>query len=109
MISIALVEDLTTELDQATQQQDWPQILQMNPLISQLLISLGGASLSAPQLLAIDQLEAAYRRAYQCCGLQKQQFKAEIQNMRNRQPGITAYATMAIAAYEDMAQQEGAR
>ncbi|HEN3250375.1 TPA: hypothetical protein U5D40_002901 [Yersinia enterocolitica] len=109
MIAIALVEGLTTELEQVIQDQNWQQISKMNLHISQLLTSIAGVALSQPQLVAIERLKKAYRRAYECCALQKKQLKAEMQNTRNQQDGITAYAMMAITAYQHMAQHEGTR
>ncbi|CFQ41266.1 hypothetical protein [Yersinia bercovieri] len=109
MFAITLVEKLAIALARATHQQNWQQVQQVNQDIAQLLTSQAGMPLSAPQQEALKQLKLAFQQAYECCGLKKQQLKAELAKMRHQQPAITAYAAMAVSAYQDMAQEEGLR
>lgn len=109
MFSITLVEKLATALDKATDTKDWQQVQQVNQQIAQLLTSWAGISLSPEQHQALGQLKVVFQHAYRCCGLQKQQLKAEVDKMRHKQEGITTYAAMAITAYQNMAKEEERR
>ncbi|CBY25769.1 TPA: hypothetical protein ACY3XX_000853 [Yersinia enterocolitica] len=109
MNDLLLINECIATLDLAIGQQDWEQIEAVDSRIVQWLTARSEHSFSSEQQLAMQQLKEMYQRAYECCGRQKHQLKDEIARMRAAQEGITAYATMAISAYEDMAQHEGTR
>jgi DNA-binding GntR family transcriptional regulator len=109
MISMARVEQLTAALEQATDDKDWQQIANLNPGMTELLLSLAGQTSSAPQHVAMTRLKAAYQRAYQYCRQEQQQLQAEISRLRHAQEGGSAYAAMAITADQAWAQHEEIR
>ncbi|HEN3601149.1 TPA: hypothetical protein U5E31_001794 [Yersinia enterocolitica] len=109
MSDLLFINECIATLDLAIGQQDWEQIEAVDNRVVQWLSQRPDNLFSLEQQSAMQRLKAMYQRAYECCGLQKHQLKDEIARMRAAQEGITAYAAMAISAYEDMAQQEGAR
>lgn len=108
MSHLALIDEWIATLDLAIAQQDWDQIDGINSHVAEFLAGQSENVLSATEQLAMQGLKERYLRAYECCGVQQHQLKDEIARMRAAQDGITAYAMMAITAYQDMAQQEGA-
>ncbi|AIN20393.1 hypothetical protein CH54_3212 [Yersinia rochesterensis] len=109
MNDLLLINECIATLDLAIGQQDWEQIEAVDSRVIQWLAQRSENSFSLEQQSAMQRLKEMYQRAYECCGLQKHQLKDEIARQRAAQVGITAYATMAISAYEDMAQQEETR
>ncbi|MGM7882032.1 hypothetical protein ACX1G9_09390 [Yersinia enterocolitica] len=109
MSHLALIDEWVASLDLAITQQDWEQIEGVNSQVAEFLANLPENALSATERLAMQGLKECYQRAYECCGVQQHQLKDEIARMRAAQDGITAYAMMAITAYQDMAQHEEVR
>lgn len=109
MNDLLLINECIATLDLAIGQQDWEQIEAVDNRVVQWLTERSEHSFSLEQQAALQRLREMYQRAYEYCGRQKHQLKDEIARMRAAQEGITAYAAMAISAYEDMAQQEEAR
>ncbi|WP_145534891.1 hypothetical protein [Yersinia thracica] len=109
MNDLLLINECIATLDLAIGQQDWEQIEAVDSRVVQWLSQRPDNLFSLEQQSAMQRLKAMYQRAYECCGLQKHQLKDEIARMRAAQEGISAYAAMAVTAYQNMAQQEGTR
>ncbi|MDN0122261.1 hypothetical protein QVN60_03400 [Yersinia aleksiciae] len=109
MESIVLINDLSVTLQQAVVQQDLAQIESLDERITQLLASPAGQGNSQTRALAVMRLKEIYQQAYYYCQQESQRLKAEILRLREEQEGVTAYAAMAISAYQNMAQEERAR
>lgn len=109
MSNLPLIDEWVATLDLAIAQQDWDQIDGVNSQVAEFLAGLPENALSVTEQLAMQRLKERYQRAYECCGVQQHQLKDEIARMRAAQDGITAYAMMAIGAYQDMAREEGVR
>ncbi|WP_174635226.1 hypothetical protein [Yersinia thracica] len=109
MNDLLLINECIATLDLAIGQQDWEQIEAVDSRVVQWLSQRPDNLFSLEQQSAMQRLKEMYQRAYECCGRQKHQLKDEIARMRAAQEGISAYAAMAVTAYQNMAQQEGTR
>ncbi|HEG0621075.1 TPA: hypothetical protein SB604_002511 [Yersinia enterocolitica] len=109
MSYLLLIDEWVATLDLAIAQQDWDQIDGVNSQVAEFLAGSPENALSVTEQLAMQGLKERYQLAYECCGVQQHQLKDEIARMRAAQEGITAYAMMAIGAYQDMAREEGVR
>ncbi|KKM57332.1 hypothetical protein [Yersinia pestis] len=106
MTILATAEALSGELESASQSKDWPRLL-LDERVAHLLVSIAKQKLSSDCVQSLKLLQQSHQRAIQRCQAYQQVLKADMEQMRNRQEGISAYAAMAIRAYQDMAQEEG--
>ncbi|AJJ06693.1 putative flagellar protein lafD [Yersinia pseudotuberculosis] len=107
MTILATAEALSGELESASQSKDWPRLLLLDERVAHLLVSIAKQKLSSDCVQSLKLLQQSHQRAIQRCQAYQQVLKADMEQMRNRQEGISAYAAAAIHAYQDMAQEEG--
>ncbi|CND28488.1 putative flagellar protein lafD [Yersinia frederiksenii] len=110
MNGLALIEQLQSELFDVAQQNHWDAMPLINQRIDQLVTFLQQQH-SVPQAIeqAMQQLQSRYQWAYQQSLLYQAHLNSSMAQLRQAQPGITAYAEMAITAYQNMATEEEQR
>lgn len=107
MNGLALIEQLQSELLEVAQQNNWNDMPLINKSIEQLVAFLQQQHF-VPQVVeqAMQQLQSRYQWVYQQSLLYQAHLKSRMAQLRQAQPGITAYAAMAITAYQDTAREE---
>ncbi|OWF81989.1 hypothetical protein B4900_00130 [Yersinia rohdei] len=110
MSGLALIEQLNSDLSDVAEQRNWDRMPMINGHIDKLVAFLR-QQYSVPPAVeqAMQQLQSRYQLVYQEALLHQMQLKESIAQLRQDQPGVAAYAAMAISAYQDMAQEEGRR
>ncbi|CNH44557.1 hypothetical protein [Yersinia pekkanenii] len=109
MTIISVADELAMELDCASQQQNWAHLQQLDDRVAQMLSAIADQEILPAEAQLLRKLKHSHQRALERCQAYQLTLKADMENRRNRQEGITAYAMIAIAAYQEMAREEGAR
>ncbi|CNI12219.1 hypothetical protein [Yersinia vastinensis] len=110
MNGLVLIEQLQSDLLDVVQQDNWDHMPLINKRIDQLVTILRQRDpMSQVVEQAMQQLQSRYQWVYQQSLLYQTHLKSSMAQLRQAQPGITAYAAMAITAYQNMSTEEGLR
>jgi hypothetical protein len=83
---------MTHQLHQAVQAQDWPRLGQLDALIQRWIEAAASTPVSDAEQAAWRQVAQAHAKALQACVVARQAASAQLQSLQNSQEAQKAYA-----------------
>ncbi|MGL5700703.1 MAG: hypothetical protein ACRCYL_15985 [Kluyvera sp.] len=92
MSTLHAIQTLTQALRQATEDHNWPAVVNVDAKIAELLTALQGKSLEASEQQALDALKETHRQAREYCQGQSDMLAAKMSLAARNREGASAYA-----------------
>mgnify|MGYP005982549939 FL=1 len=86
------IQTLTQALRQATEDHNWPSVVNVDAKIAELLAAIQGKNLDAAERQALDALKKVHQQARDYCQGQSDMLAAKMNLATRNREGATAYA-----------------
>lgn len=86
------IQTLTQSLRQATEDHNWPSVVNVDAKIAELLTAIQGKNLSVAERQAMDNLKKVHQQARDYCQGQSDMLAAKMNLATRNREGATAYA-----------------
>lgn len=86
------IQTLTQALRQATEDHNWPSVVNVDAKIAELLAAIQGKNLDAAERQALDALKKVHQQARDYCQGQSDMLAAKMSLVSRNREGATAYA-----------------
>lgn len=86
------IQTLTQALRQATEDHNWPSVVNVDAKIAELLTAIQGKNLSVAERQAMDNLKKVHQQARDYCQGQSDMLAAKMNLATRNREGATAYA-----------------
>ena len=86
------IQTLTQALRQATEDHNWPSVVNVDAKIAELLTVIQGKNLSVAERQALDNLKKVHQQARDYCQGQSDMLAAKMNLATRNREGATAYA-----------------
>lgn len=86
------IQTLTQALRQATEDHNWPSVVNVDAKIAELLAAIQGKNLDAAERQALDALKKVHQQARDYCQGQSDMLAAKMSLVARNREGASAYA-----------------
>ena len=86
------IQTLTRALRQATEDHNWPSVVNVDAKIAELLTAIQGKNLDAAERVALDALKKVHQQARDYCQGQSDMLAAKMNLATRNREGAMAYA-----------------